>query len=183
MTNIIVILFFIIFFSCAPIMVNRSFSDEMNRDKQNFFIPDGNFEYTIGDSGKFQKYVNDVVERSPYTENERNEYRLINSKGKNSMNPEKRKAKSRRPLFQNSRSLSRGSEKKETNSFFYSFSDVNELYVGMAKSSVMETWGRPHKVDVAGGRRGESERWTFYRRGHLNYVYFNKKGVEGWVLE
>lgn len=58
-----------------------------------------------------------------------------------------------------------------------------ELNVGMGKDQVVEIWGRPARIDVAGDPRHENERWSFHQNGQLKTVYFENGQVEGWSLQ
>lgn len=54
------------------------------------------------------------------------------------------------------------------------------IEIGMDKSSVVNLWGRPERVDVAGNPNNENERWTFNDGSAGRHVYFEKGVVEGW---
>ena len=54
-----------------------------------------------------------------------------------------------------------------------------ELTMGMGKSVVVQLWGSPQIVEVAGNPIYENERWS-YQRGHSNhYVFFEQGKVQG----
>lgn len=55
-----------------------------------------------------------------------------------------------------------------------------DLLLGMHKDQVMQSWGRPSRVDVAGNPRYENERWSYYRGGQFKIVYFESGRVQGW---
>jgi hypothetical protein len=67
--------------------------------------------------------------------------------------------------------------------FGYKARGSRNVELGMHKNAVVEVWGNPHRVDVAGDPRYENERWTFYEQGRKRYVYFAQGKVEGWVTE
>jgi hypothetical protein len=54
------------------------------------------------------------------------------------------------------------------------------LFIGMSKNSVMEKWGRPLRVDVAGNPSLENERWAFEGTDSTHYVFFESGSVQGW---
>ncbi|MBF0209084.1 MAG: hypothetical protein HQK53_19670, partial [Oligoflexia bacterium] len=56
-----------------------------------------------------------------------------------------------------------------------------EIFLGMSKELVMQSWGRPLKIDVAGDPVRENERWLFYSYGGPKYVYFESGRVRGWA--
>ena len=58
-----------------------------------------------------------------------------------------------------------------------------ELLLGMVKSDVVQLWGRPQIVEVAGNPVYENERWS-YQRGHAShFVFFEQGRVQGWQLD
>lgn len=54
------------------------------------------------------------------------------------------------------------------------------IQLGMSKDQVMQIWGRPQRVEVAGNPRNENERWLFYDNNGMHYVYFERGSVQGW---
>jgi len=57
------------------------------------------------------------------------------------------------------------------------------VFVGMNKTSVIQSWGRPERVEVAGDPRHQNERWTFYDRGRVQLIFFERGKVQGWSVE
>lgn len=57
---------------------------------------------------------------------------------------------------------------------------INDIMLGMYKDDVMQNWGRPDKMEVAGDPRLENERWAYQRDGVTNYIYFESGRVGGW---
>jgi len=57
-----------------------------------------------------------------------------------------------------------------------------EIYQGMSKDSVIDLWGRPSSVEVAGSPGSGNERWSFYNKGQRNVIYFEGGKVNGWSL-
>ena len=55
-----------------------------------------------------------------------------------------------------------------------------EIILGMSKDAVVDSWGRPSQVDIAGDPKYENERWAFYERGKIKYIYFEGGRVQGW---
>ncbi|MFP5459285.1 MAG: hypothetical protein ACLGG7_11180 [Bacteriovoracia bacterium] len=56
--------------------------------------------------------------------------------------------------------------------------EQSEVVVGMTKDDVLESWGSPDRVDVAGNPRNENERWRYNRNGAVKYIF-----IEGGVVE
>lgn len=57
------------------------------------------------------------------------------------------------------------------------------ITLGMSKDDVASTWGQPTQVDYAGNPVYQNERWSFWRNGRANYIYFESGKVSGWELE
>lgn len=57
---------------------------------------------------------------------------------------------------------------------------IHDVVLGMRKDDVMQNWGRPDRMDVAGDPRLENERWAYRRDGTVKYIYFESGRVEGW---
>ncbi len=57
-----------------------------------------------------------------------------------------------------------------------------ELKVGMDKSQIIDEWGKPIKVDIAGNPQFENEKWVFYGPEGTSYIYFEGGKVQGWSL-
>jgi hypothetical protein len=62
--------------------------------------------------------------------------------------------------------------------YFSQRSDVVTL--GMSKSDVMGSIGRPNRVEIAGNPNFENERWLYSVNGAKKYIYFESGRVEGW---
>lgn len=73
---------------------------------------------------------------------------------------------------------------EQTNRPFISSSENENdfLSLGMSKNNVINMWGRPSKVEVAGLEKFENERWSFYGNEGLTIVYFEAGEVNGWSL-
>ncbi len=55
--------------------------------------------------------------------------------------------------------------------------------LGMTKEDIYRRWGRPNSIDIAGDPRYQNERWSFYRNGKVQQVFFYGGYVEGWKLD
>ena len=54
---------------------------------------------------------------------------------------------------------------------------------GMTKDDVMELWGKPTRVEVAGHPKFENERWSFFEGSTVKFIYFESGKVQGWSLD
>lgn len=59
----------------------------------------------------------------------------------------------------------------------------SSISLGMDKDRVMDIYGHPTRVDVAGNPRLENERWAFIENGRVRYVYFEGGVVQGWAMD
>jgi hypothetical protein len=57
---------------------------------------------------------------------------------------------------------------------------ASSVSMGMSKADVMNTFGRPTRVEVAGNPSHENERWLYSVNGAMKYIYFESGRVEGW---
>ncbi len=58
-----------------------------------------------------------------------------------------------------------------------------ELFLGMSKAQVLRAWGRPGRVDIAGNPKYQNERWAFFAKSNVYYVFFEAGSVQGWQLD
>lgn len=56
-----------------------------------------------------------------------------------------------------------------------------EIYLGMEKDQVIDRWGRPDRVEIAGNPREGNERWTFFDNGIVKRIFFEGGKVQGWT--
>lgn len=59
----------------------------------------------------------------------------------------------------------------------------SELFLGMEKADVLEVWGKPARVEIAGNPSNQNERWSFVEDGSVKQVYFEGGKVHGWALD
>lgn len=57
-----------------------------------------------------------------------------------------------------------------------------QIVQGMSKQDVINIWGRPARVEVAGDPRNQNERWSYNNNGSSQQVYFENGTVAGWNL-
>ena len=58
----------------------------------------------------------------------------------------------------------------------------SEIRSGMDKKAVLEKWGRPVRVDIAGDPAKQNERWSFNHSGRWRQIYFEGGVVQGWHM-
>jgi len=57
------------------------------------------------------------------------------------------------------------------------------LELGMSKEKVRQKWGGPFKVEYAGIKEKQNEKWIYQRHGFFKIVYFQEGRVIGWEQE
>lgn len=185
----------------------------MEHETDGFFVAGKDFPMVPGDSGKAYRDRSEIKKRTPSSDfekaNTRNKSSIKNelvSKEDKLSADEYRQYKEHEEYFQNEsekiyylslpladrlhyltskRRVIMGTSAKGNRIDYYDTkNDFNRaVYVGMDKNSVIRTWGRPERVEVAGDPRHENERWTFYDAGRVQFIYFESGRVQGWSIE
>lgn len=60
---------------------------------------------------------------------------------------------------------------------------TQEIAEGMSKDEVVNLWGKPTRIEVAGHPKFENERWSFAEGGQVKKIYFEAGKVQGWSLD
>lgn len=195
------------FTSCAHFPAGQAYLSAMERDDTSFFSPKIDFPVVAGDSGEDWIAEKENKGRRPSSLEDIREdrsSRALKSELKHlegmqsddslefynthkkalastsqriyflSLPPEERKDY----LF------SRGilsEPKREVAAFEKVFSlRKNDVLIGMSKIDVLESMGKPMRVEIAGNPRNENERWLYRLNGASKYIYFESGEVQGW---
>lgn len=59
----------------------------------------------------------------------------------------------------------------------------NEITLGMGKESVVQRWGRPSQIEVAGDPSNQNERWIYLDNGRPKFLYFEGGLIQGWSMQ
>ncbi len=206
MKRIIFLLATLVLTSCA-LVPNRSYLAEMEDDDSAFFQPREDFPVVPGDTGRSWRTQKDWQRRTPASETsrlrEREEISLENelaklesaqSEGAANHYQQYRarlgstseriyflqlKSKTEREEYLSSRGML---AETAVMPFEHQWAtQQGELLLGMSKTDVEESWGRPERVDVAGNPTYENERWTYRRDGAAKYIFFESGRVGGWT--
>lgn len=202
-----------LFSGCAELLQRRSFIDEMDHQDDELFVAGRDFPTVAGDSGEAYRSQEEINERTPASEmemaqraEERSIHRELSIK-ESTLTPYQQSlyqvagqylhSPSEKIYFLNlsdeekveyldSRSLRNyNTNRSGAGRGLASLQPIysNALSLGMTKDQVVQTWGRPARVDVAGNPINENERWAFYGNGGVRYVFFESGRVEGWNLQ
>lgn len=197
--------------SCSSFLPDRSFIEEMNRESDPFLQAGRDFPVVSGDNGEAYRSRDEIKKRTPSSERSRKQIRETESikqelEQKEADIPEElleRYSKDKKYLPTDSDklyylSLDAGERsayiriKRQDmaddlgkNQDFVQNRSIHggELYLGMAKSQVVQVWGKPHKVEIAGNPKHQNERWSFIEDGNVKQIYFESGKVQGWALD
>ena len=197
--------------SCALMLPDRSFIDQMEREEGGMFSPGKDFPVVSGDTGAIRRSREEVRKRTPASARSASLTKEADSlaeelkiKEENPDNYEmERYARDIKNLQTDSDKLYYLSLNSDERSVYISSKKAdlrddlenrknmvkrhsihsNELFLGMAKDDVMQAWGKPARVEIAGNPVNQNERWAFFEDGSIKQVYFESGMVHGWALD
>ncbi len=202
---LILLLIIVFTTSCAMMGNQRTFLDEMDQE-ENFFVANRDFRVAAGDGSNGHRSQEEIMERTPLDGPDQE--KLIANKRLSAELNKLYQAQSdfaQRHFHRYEGYIQTVSEKifflrleslDERNEYLYSKGapihrdlenmsfrrPAGELFLGMRKSEVIQTWGRPTRRDVAGNPTHENERWAYFESGKIRFVYFEAGKVQGWSL-
>ncbi len=196
---------------CALMLPDRTFMEQMERESDPFYSPGKDFPIVGGDDGERHISREEMMARTPASKRSSTLTResaslreeLAEKEGDLSEYERAEYTANQRYLLTDSDKLyylsldsyERDSyiktlkadyrEEMELRSNIVAKRSVHasELFLGMDKSEVMEAWGKPAKVEIAGNPSNQNERWSFREDGSLKQVYFEGGKVQGWALD
>jgi hypothetical protein len=192
---------------CSGLFPRRTFIDEMDRESDGVFVPGKDFEISAGDSGSAYRSRNEVLRRTPAAfmrdgnlKEQRSLMGELTEKERKLTRREYRQYRELDDQFgdESERLYYLGLSRNEREDYLRSKQvdraglgllsgrlgvEASELRVGMGKNEVLQGWGRPARKDYAGNPTNENERWSFYRNGKLNHIYFESGEVHGWAVD
>lgn len=201
------------FSGCAEFLHNRSFVDEMDHQDEDFFVANRDFPTVAGDSGAGHRSKEEINSRTPATEMEKNQRAEEGSIYKELRDKESTLSPYQQSLYRVAEQHLEGPSEKiyflnlsdeqkmeyldSRNFKSYRAANVSRarglaslqpvygktLNMGMNKDDVIESWGKPSRVDIAGNPANQNERWAFYGNGGVRYIYFEGARVAGWNIK
>lgn len=193
---------------CAQFHTGRSFLSEMEHDDRSFYEPRNDFPVIAGDTGDEWETESDRRARTPASEEDRQEDRATRALKAELRALEQSQDEDSFEFYEKyKRQLATTSEKiyflklppHERRDYLLGrgfieepkaspFTDQDRMFavrkqnilLGMTKHDVMESWGKPQRVEVAGNPRNENERWVYQANGASKYIYFESGVVGGW---
>ncbi len=192
---------------CSQFVPSRDYLSEMEEDDSGFYSP-GDFPIVAGDTGRTFESTRERRRRTPASATEMQEDRanaflkdeLRTLEGRESEEDlvlyeqykSKLKTTSEKIYFLKLSNYerreyldSRGWPKPEARANHNPLKErfgvrATSVSMGMSKVDVMNTFGRPSRVEVAGNPTNENERWLYSVNGATKYIYFESGRVEGW---
>lgn len=197
--------------SCTLMLPDRSFMEQMERESDPFYSPGKDFPVVGGDDGETHLSREELNSRIPasrrtsaLTKEARSLQQELEDKEADLSEYEMEQyVKVRKFLISDSDklyylSLAPGeraayirtvksdiSEEMELRSNMVAKRSIHarELFLGMDKDDVVDAWGKPAKVEIAGNPKNQNERWSFVEDGSVKQVYFESGKVQGWALD
>jgi hypothetical protein len=192
--------------AACSLMPNRSYLAEMEDDDSAFFQPREDFPVVPGDTGRSWRTQKDWQRRTPASETSRLREREEESLENELAKLESAQSEGAANHYQQYRAklgstseriyflqLKSKTDREEYLSSRGMLTDTavmpfehqwataqGELLLGMSKTDVEESWGRPDRVDFAGNPTYENERWMYRRDGAAKYIFFESGRVGGW---
>lgn len=196
---------------CALMLPERSFLEEMERESDGFFAPGKDFPVVSGDSGEVYRSREEIKRRTPSSERAKrlNAESVslsteLREKEENMDEFEVERYTLDKKFLQTDSDklyyLSLSPNERETyidakktdlkdeleqrkNMVQRRSIHSSELFLGMEKNEVIEVWGKPARVEIAGNPANQNERWSFVEDGNVKHVYFEAGKVHGWALD
>lgn len=195
-------------FGCSQFHTGRSFLSEMEHDDTRFFEPRNDFTVVAGDSGRDWSTDKEMRARTPASEHDLNEDRTSRYLKSELRSLEQGQSEEQLEFYDKHKHqlgtvsekiyflklpprdrreylMTRGFiEEPKTEMFSNQQRSIamkkQDILLGMTKIDVMESWGKPLRVEVAGNPRNENERWLYKMNGASKYIYFEAGQVQGW---
>ncbi len=196
---------------CSLMLPNRSFIDEMEYSDESVSVPGVDFPIVSGDTGQVRRNSEQLRARTPASARSKRLRNESDSLVKELSEKESRLEEEELHVYSsNKKFLQTDSDKlyylslspNDRDDYIESLKsdlkdDLNqkrtmvsrhsihgsELFLGMAKSDVVDIWGKPARVEIAGNPNNQNERWSFIEDGNVKQVYFEDGKVQGWALD
>ena len=197
--------------SCALMLPDRSFIEQMEREEGGMFSPGKDFPVVSGDTGEMRRSREEINSRTPSSERSKRFNKESASLSEELSDKESRMDEweleryardkkflqtdsdklyylsldsSERGLYISSKKADLQDELSNKKNMVQRHSvHSSELYLGMAKNDVLSAWGKPARVEIAGNPANQNERWSFVEDGSVKQVYFESGTVHGWALD
>lgn len=193
---------------CAQFHTGRTYLSEMEQDDSRFFNPKEDFPIVAGDTGRDWSTEAEIRSRVPASENDLMEDRHSRALKSELRSLERSQSDESLEFYEKHKHqfgtvsekiyflklpprerkdylLSRGFI-EEPKTPLYTANETmfavkrHDILLGMKKNEVLDSWGKPVRVEIAGNPRNENERWLYNMNGASKYIYFESGEVQGW---
>jgi hypothetical protein len=206
--SLVLSLLFILPVGCTQFQTGRTYLSEMENDDSTFFNPKEDFPIVAGDTGRYWTSEKERRARTPASEDDLMEDRTTRALRAELKSLEAGQSEEGLEFYEKHKhQLTTPSEKiyflklanAERREYLMTRGFIAEpsansytpreklfavrkqdILLGMKKTDVMESWGKPLRVEVAGNPRNENERWLYKMNGASKYIYFESGEVQGW---
>jgi hypothetical protein len=193
---------------CSQFQTGRSFLTEMENDDSSFFNPKKDFPIVAGDTGRYWESEKERRSRTPQSEFDLAEDQSTRALKHELRELESGQSEEGQEFYdKHKHQLATTSEKiyflklpqSERREYLMSRGFIEEpkapsytpreklfavrqqdVLLGMKKNDVMDSWGKPARVEIAGNPQNENERWLYKTNGASKYIYFESGEVQGW---
>lgn len=197
--------------SCALMLPDRSFVDQMETEEDGFYNPGRDFPLVGGDTGEVRRSREELNRRTPASERSSRYSKEAASLAEELQEKEDKLSESEleryaedkkflqtdsdklyylslsnyeRRMYVDSKKLDLKEDLQGSRNLALKHSiHSGEIYLGMEKSEVVSVWGKPARVEIAGNPKNQNERWSFREDGNVKQVYFEGGKVQGWALD
>lgn len=197
--------------SCSLMLPDRSFIAEMEREDSGFLNPGQDFPVVSGDSGSTGRSREEILSRTPASQRSQRYTKESASLREELVRKEEALTEEEAQQYARDRKFLQTDSDKlyylsltpyERNTYAQTIRmDLeeeldqrrnmvqrrsihgSELFLGMDKKEVVEVWGKPARVEIAGNPKNQNERWSFVEDGNVRQVYFEGGRVQGWALD
>jgi hypothetical protein len=195
-------------YSCSQFATHRSYLSEMEEEAGRYFNPSEDFPVVAGDTGK--NWISDKERRSrtPASEEDMLQDRTQRALEKELTQLENAQSDGAFKFYEKHKNKLQSTSEKiyflqlpydERKEYLEARGVVTQdkssryspeahdpslkstdILMGMKKDDVVNFWGNPVRVEVAGNPSYENERWAYQVNGATKYIYFESGEVQGW---
>ncbi len=206
MSKIYALSFLLFSVGCAQFQTGRSYLAEMEHDDSSFFNPREDFPIVAGDSGRDWMSEQERRQRTPASKKDdldagphmlKQELRTLESMQNEDSSAfydqHKHHLSSiserifflKLPVFERqdyliNRGFLPAPKTRVSTPARISAIRKNDVLLGMKKNDVLDSLGKPVRIEVAGNPRNENERWLYRLNGNQKFIYFESGQVQGW---
>ena len=198
------------FSACSQFQTGRSYLSEMEYDDSPYYKPAVDFPVLAGDTGSYGRSLEDYGPATPLSKEAAYERKRETSLEGELLRLEESQSEEDQEFYRSQKKYLSTTREKiyflklpqyeredylRSRGFAEAASAPEEasrqpasyfglrsatLGLGMNKDEVVESLGRPYRVEIAGNPSFENERWAYKMNGATKYIFFESGTVQGW---